>query len=246
MIFIKVNLEEGDKKTQLNQINDETARCDTNSSRRCCAAGAAAPSARPNLAARATVSRPASRTQWEKYRPGGRDERAGKTLEGVDPTMPIRRTFEENLVPCLSPEAALRSDVMREDRCYLEPVDIVLSRGARENARRDLPQLLDAQPPHAAEEGQVRHRGVARAAQGVEGDVRRSHAPRGDPGVRVVADARARRPDESIHRRNAHANRLLRSRVSHRGLHVRDSHRGPGGDWRVVAHRVLREDPGER
>lgn len=40
--------------------------------------------------------------------------------------MPIRRTFEENLVPCLSPEAALRSDVMREDRCYHEAVDIVL------------------------------------------------------------------------------------------------------------------------
>ena len=87
------------------------------------------PPARPNLAlldrVLSTPSRARVNTE-EKYRPGGRDERAGKTLEGVDPTMPIRRTFEENLVPCLSPEAALRSDVMREDRCYLEPVDIVL------------------------------------------------------------------------------------------------------------------------
>ena len=81
------------------------------------------PPARPNLAlldrVLSTPSRARVNTE-EKYRPGG------KTLEGVDPTMPIRRTFEENLVPCLSPEAALRSDVMREDRCYHEAVDIVL------------------------------------------------------------------------------------------------------------------------
>ena len=108
MIFIKVNLEEGDKKTQLNQINDDKFLMRHEFVEALLRiAGAAAPSARPNLAAPLTVSLPPLERRGE-VSAGGRDERAGKTLEGVDP--PCRSAAHLKKTSCRACLPRRRSD----------------------------------------------------------------------------------------------------------------------------------------
>ena len=51
--------------------------------------------------------------------------------EGVAPDMPVRRIFDECIVPCVTPEAALRGDDVREQRMYIEETDIVLRKHER-------------------------------------------------------------------------------------------------------------------
>merc|ERR1711998_730318 len=45
--------------------------------------------------------------------------------------MPVRRIFDECIVPCVTPEAALRGDDVREQRMYIEETDTVLRKHER-------------------------------------------------------------------------------------------------------------------